>query len=93
MPKTYSQREIHAYNEGAAKGYTRGFNDGRAMYAEPMSALHAAAPALLDALESMLNIEGAAINGGRLGAWKGLNIPYHFEKARAAIAQARGETK
>ena len=44
----------------------------------------AAAPDLLDALHSLLNIEGAAL----AGAPPGLDVPWHFAKARAAIAKA-----
>lgn len=53
--------------------------------------LIAAAPDLLEALQSILNIEGPAMAGGTLGAFKGLDIAYHFDKARVAIAKAKGE--
>ena len=53
--------------------------------------LIAAAPDLLDALESMLNVEGPAIEGATFGAWDGLDVRWHFSKARAAIAKAKGE--
>jgi len=44
---------------------------------------------LEDALESMLNIEGAAVQGGRLGAYSGLDVQWHFDKARTALAAHR----
>lgn len=42
--------------------------------------------ALRKALLSLLNIEGAALHGARLPAFEGLDVPYHFAKARAALA-------
>ena len=53
--------------------------------------LIAAAPELLEALQAILNVEGAAIAGSRLGAWQGLDAKYHFDKVRAAIAKAEGQ--
>lgn len=47
---------------------------------------------LLDALESLLNIEGPAAVGAQLGAFHGLDVPYHFNKARAVIAKAKGQS-
>ena len=44
---------------------------------------------LLDALETMLNLSGAARAGALTGAWKGLDINYHVDKARAAIAKVK----
>jgi hypothetical protein len=48
----------------------------------------AALPELIDALYSILNIEGAAMLGGRAGAYRGLDVPWHFDKVRAAIRAA-----
>ena len=54
--------------------------------------LIAAAPDLLDALELILNCEGAALHGARTSAAsKGLDVTYHFNAVRAALARARGE--
>ena len=53
-------------------------------------ALIAAAPDLLAALELLLNVEGAARHGARLPGFVGLDVAYHFEAARAAIARATG---
>lgn len=53
--------------------------------------LIAAAPELLEALHSALNIEGAAILGAQSGAWTGLDVQYHFGKIRAAITKATTE--
>ena len=50
--------------------------------------LIAAAPELLEALYSALNIEGAAMEGGRAKAYNGLDIQWHFDKIRAAIKKA-----
>lgn len=44
---------------------------------------------LTDALASILNVEHAAILGGREGAMSGLDVPWHFEKVRSALAAAR----
>ena len=52
------------------------------------AALIAAAPALLDALYSALNIETAAILGAQCESLQGLDIKYHFDKIRAAIQSA-----
>ncbi|KKL21026.1 hypothetical protein LCGC14_2449560 [marine sediment metagenome] len=51
--------------------------------------LHDAAPELLEALESMFNVEGAARIGAESGALRGLDWKYHFDKARDAIKAAR----
>lgn len=68
-----------------------GLNDGTGWVIE-YCPLHAAAPALLEALESMLNVEGPAMLGGRSTVYYDMDVRYHFDKARAAIAQVRGET-
>ena len=44
---------------------------------------------LLEALETMLNLSGAARAGALTGAWKGLDVNYHVDKARAAIAKVK----
>lgn len=43
---------------------------------------------LADALLSMLNLEGAAVAGSDLGAWQGLDVAYHTDKARKALRAA-----
>ena len=44
---------------------------------------------LVDALISMLNVEGAAMAGRNAAqAWKGLDVKWHFNKARAVLAKA-----
>ena len=50
--------------------------------------LIAAAPELLEALILLLNVEKAALIGAEAPGLKGLDVPYHFEAARAAIARA-----
>jgi hypothetical protein len=50
--------------------------------------LIAAAPELLEALILLLNVEKAALIGAKAPGLKGLDVPYHFEAARAAIARA-----
>ena len=53
--------------------------------------LISAAPELLEALVSLLNVESAALWGARLThSNTGLDVLYHFNKARAAIAKATG---
>lgn len=52
------------------------------------AALIAAAPELLEALILLLNVEKAALIGAEAPSLKGLDVPYHFEAARAAIAKA-----
>lgn len=47
------------------------------------------ADAIEEALQSMLNVEGAALAGGKLAAWCDLDIRYHFTKARDALAAYR----
>lgn len=47
-----------------------------------------AAPAMLDALYSILNVEHAALLGSQFPAAKGINIKYHFNKVRKAIKKA-----
>lgn len=54
---------------------------------EANATLIAAAPDLLDALIGLLNIEHAALSGASIG----VDVPYHFVKARAVIAAAKGE--
>jgi hypothetical protein len=44
---------------------------------------------LVDALISMLNLEGPARVGAREGAFKGLDVSWHVRKARAAITNAK----
>jgi hypothetical protein len=59
---------------------------------EANARLIAAAPDLLEAVVSLLNTESAALWGARLtAANNGLDVAYHFDKARAAIAKATGE--
>lgn len=41
--------------------------------------------AAVDALYSVLNVEGPALCGGELGAFEGLDVPWHFAKVREAI--------
>ena len=43
--------------------------------------------ALRDALISMLNVEGPALKGGMLPVYNGLDVAWHFEKARTALKQ------
>lgn len=48
------------------------------------------APALYEALIGLLNIEGAALSAAdSIGAFKGLDVAYHFDRARAALRAAR----
>lgn len=54
--------------------------------------LIAAAPDLLAALESMMNVEAAARIGSESFALRGFDWKYHFDKARAAIKAATGDT-
>lgn len=59
---------------------------------EANARLIAAAPEMLEALESALNVEGAARAGSQfIPAYEGLDTGYHFEKVRAAIRKAKGE--
>ena len=51
--------------------------------------LLAAAPDLLEAMQSLMNMEGPARLGCEFGAFKGLDWKYHFDKARAAIAKTQ----
>jgi hypothetical protein len=53
--------------------------------------LISAAPELLEALILLLNVEKAALIGAKAPGLKGLDVPYHFEAARAAIARATME--
>jgi len=43
-----------------------------------------------DALYSILNVEGPAMAGGRLGAWNGVDVAWHFDKVRGAINRIEG---
>jgi hypothetical protein len=44
---------------------------------------------MVDALASILNVEGAAMAGAHLvTVWKGLDVPQHFDKVRAALKLA-----
>lgn len=53
------------------------------------AALGAVALPLLDALQTLMNVEGAALAATQhLPAYAGLNVPYHFDKARAALQAA-----
>jgi hypothetical protein len=46
--------------------------------------------ALLEACYSVLNVEGAALAGvTHLAAYEGLDVKYHFDKVRAAIANGK----
>lgn len=56
------------------------------------AALIAAAPELLEALVLLLNVERAALLGAQSPGLQGLDVPYHFEAARAAIARATGQS-
>ena len=72
--------------------YTSGMGDeeheeATAAATRDFSRLTAAAPEMLDALYSILNIQGPA-EGGYLA--EGLDVAWHFEKVRAAIAKAEG---
>lgn len=58
---------------------------------EPNARLIAAAPELLEACYTMLNLETAATWGAECPALEGLDVPYHFDKLRAAIRKATGE--
>ena len=54
--------------------------------------LAAAAPKMLDALYTALNLEKAAIEGGRMaGALKGLDVGGHFRKIRDAVFLAESK--
>lgn len=75
-------------NIGVSQWTTDALADLRALIARCEQA-EADADRLADALESTLNIEGAAVQGGRLGAYSGLDVPWHFDKARAALAAHR----
>jgi len=46
---------------------------------------------LLDACYTALNLEGLALRA-HVPALNGLDVPYHFDKIRAAIAFATGAT-
>ena len=59
--------------------------------AVPDAALIAAAPDLLAALVLLLNVERAALLGVQSPGLQGLDVPHHFEAARAAIARATGQ--
>lgn len=49
---------------------------------------------LRDALSSMLNVEGCALSGRYLSlTYKGLDVRYHFEKARKALQATKGMVK
>jgi hypothetical protein len=50
-----------------------------------------AAPDLLAALVLLLNVERAALLGVQSPGLQGLDVPYHFEAARAAIARATSQ--
>ena len=47
----------------------------------------AAVRELIEACQSILNIEGPAIRGAQAGAYAGLDVGYHFDKVRAALAK------
>lgn len=40
---------------------------------------------MLEALYSILNLEGAARLGGKSPAYEGLDVAWHFDKVKAAI--------
>jgi len=44
-----------------------------------------AAQEAINALYTVLNVEGAAHLGAEAQVMEGLDVPYHFEKVRAAI--------
>ena len=47
---------------------------------------------LRDAIHTLLNIEGTAMAGMAFKAWDGLNVKYHFNKARRILKTTdRGE--
>lgn len=51
----------------------------------PTTKLIAERGILLNALITLLNVEGAAMLGSQEKALEGLDVKYHFDKARAAI--------
>lgn len=55
---------------------------------EATARLFAASAELLDALQSLLNVEGAARLGAQSQSLAGLDVAYHFEKARTALKKA-----
>ena len=59
--------------------------------AEANARLIAAAPDLLEACYSMLNVHMAAKIGAQAEACKGFDLEYHFDKLRKAIAKAQAK--
>jgi hypothetical protein len=53
--------------------------------------VRSAAPDLLAALYSALNLESAALLGKNYPSMNGLDVKYHFDKIRAAIRKAEGK--
>jgi hypothetical protein len=65
--------------------------DGDREHINADARLISAAPEMLEALILLLNVESAALYGAHTSAAnEGLDVPYHFEAARAAIAKATG---
>jgi hypothetical protein len=52
-----------------------------------MSRLTANEQILADALLTLLNVEGCAMAGLDWPAHKGMDVRYHFDKARSAMAE------
>lgn len=84
LPETKESKthEWHFTKDGKAQ-LTCSIKDGH---------LYNAAHEMKAALESILNIEHAAIVGGKCKALEGLDIEYHFNKVRAALAKAEGKS-
>ncbi len=82
---------FHIANAGEFIGECYPMNDGGMARARANAALIAAAPELLEALVLLLNVERAALLGAQSPGLQGLDVPYHFEAARAAIARATGQ--
>lgn len=59
------------------------------MTTEEIKHLRAVQAEMLDALYAALNVEGPAMVGGRT-THKELDVRWHFDKIRAAIAKAAG---
>jgi len=54
---------------------------------EQYSSVEAQRDELADAVRTLLNIEGPAKHGATFKAWHGLDVEWHFNKARAALAK------
>ena len=61
---------------------------------EANASLISAAPEMLEACYSILNVEGLASAAERsVPAFKGVDVKYHFDKIRTAIAKATGNNQ